>query len=135
MITFALSALAVVIMIGVTVHFSIGWYRAERRANTAEKAYGELSAQSECREQHLRDELNRSDARVTLQVQALAKTSTRLLEAQQVADLLAPIVRQYAKDLEETAALLKDEKPPTVIAECKSALELYDSHAQLRNQP
>lgn len=57
----------------------------------------------------------------------------KLLAAEADADRLAPIVRQYVKDIDDTAALLKDETPPPLIAE-REALRLHDEALKLRSK-
>ena len=91
---------------------------ANRRAATAEQAYSELSAQSAIRERELLDE---------------SKDLRRLVTGMNDnADLLATIVRQYAQDLRDTAALLKDEHPPVVILRAEAALRNHDEQVKLR---
>lgn len=74
-----------------------------REKSTLARAYAELAKGAEKREADLVKERNAWAARATV--------------AEADADRLAPVVGQYLKDIDETAALLKDEQPPTLKAE------------------
>lgn len=98
-----------------------------RRADTAEKAYSELSAQSAIRERDLiaeRDHVSDAGGRIMNQ----------LVESLHNSDRLAVTVRQYAKDIRETMVLMKDETPPKELVAAEEALRLHDEQVKLRNQ-
>lgn len=85
--------------------------RTERRENeTLRKAYAELMSGSSQRE---------------------AALLVRSLAAEEDADRLAPAVAQYLKDIDDTAALLKDKTPPAMTAE-RDALRLH--HEALKHR-
>lgn len=99
-----------------------------RRADTAEKAYAELNAQSAIRERDLiaeRDHVSDAGGRIMNQ----------LVESLHNSDRLAVTVRQYAKDIRETMVLLNDETAPKELVAAEEALRLHDSQVQLRNKP
>lgn len=137
MIAFALFSLVAAVSLGAVVYFSIGWKRAERRADTAEKAYAELTAQSARRERELLHELKtavvqRDDFHGRWQ-SVLAQWKREVALSESLIPLRL-IVRQYAKDMRETMALLKDETPPKELVAAEEALRLHDEQVKLRTQ-
>jgi hypothetical protein len=77
--------------------------RLNRELDRVSKAYGELIAQTSLREADLLDDLQRE---------------------REVSDNLAPIVESYVRIIDETAALLKDDKPPSLEIE-RAILKQY----------
>lgn len=75
----------------------------ERENERLTKAYGELVAQTSLREADLLDDLKAE---------------------REVSDNLAPIVESYVKIIDETAALLKDDNPPSIVVE-RAILKQY----------
>lgn len=94
--------------------------RLLRRENAVtSNAYGELLAGSTKRESALVAERD--------------TWSYRAASAEADADRLAPIVAQYIKDVDDTAALLKDDRPPALTTE-RTAVALHKTALNLRTK-
>ncbi len=120
----------------------LGYYTAKCRALTREKdttarAYAELLAGSQERERHLLNEVAFEREAFFAADLARKVALDRYATAEADADRLAPIVEQFLKDIDDTAALLKDENPPAMAKE-RMALSLHVQAQNLRtneNQP
>lgn len=88
-----------------------------RKINTAEKAFAEVVSGAGKREAGLLTQMR--------------KLRADLDSANADADRLAPIVEQYVKDMDSTAALLKDDQPPALAAE-RESLRLHAELLKLR---
>lgn len=95
-----------------------------RKLETTERAYAELIKGSVDREQTLQRDLKHTHALLDL-------AQGRMNHAECDADRLAPIVANYVKIIDETAALLKDETPPPIAAE-REALRLHEEAVKFR---